>query len=65
MERIGTKHISLLIVGLKVVLIAVVVVKYLPYASKEDLTFNQTFFGSCWQAFWHRLLTVPWEWPMV
>lgn len=44
MERIGTKHISLLIVGLKVVLIAVVVVKYLPYASKEDLTFNQTFF---------------------
>lgn len=38
------KHISLVIVALKVLLISIVLIKYLPEASAEDLTFDQTFF---------------------
>lgn len=44
MEKIKLKHISVVIVALKLLLISVVVIKYLPNASAEDLTFNQTFF---------------------
>lgn len=44
MKKVKLKHISLLIVALKILLISIVLVKYLPEASAEDLTFNQTFF---------------------
>ena len=44
MEKIKLKHISLLIVTLKVLLITIVLVKYLPVASVEDLKFDETFF---------------------
>lgn len=44
MEKIKLKHISILIVSLKILLISVVLVKYLPNASAEDLKFDQTFF---------------------
>jgi len=43
MEKIKLRHISLVIVALKLLLIAIVLVKYLPEASTEDLTFDQTF----------------------
>jgi uncharacterized membrane protein YfcA len=43
MDRIKIKHISILIVALKLSLIAIVVYKYLPNATTEDLTFNETF----------------------
>ncbi|MES2238817.1 MAG: sulfite exporter TauE/SafE family protein [Bacteroidota bacterium] len=44
MEKIKLKHISIVIVALKLLLISVVIVKYLPEASAEDLLFDQTFF---------------------
>jgi len=44
MEKITTKHISLLILALKLSLIAVVAIKYLPIVSADDLTINETFF---------------------
>lgn len=44
MEKIKLRHISIVIVALKLLLISVVIIKYLPEASTEDLTFNQTFF---------------------
>lgn len=44
MEKIKLRHISLLIVALKIVLITIVLVKYLPGASSEDLKFDSTFF---------------------
>ncbi len=44
MEKIKLKHISFVIVALKVLLISIVLIKYLPEASAEDLTFDQTFF---------------------
>lgn len=43
MEKIKLKHISLVIVGLKILLISVVTIKYLPEASVEDLKFDETF----------------------
>lgn len=44
MEKIKLKHISIVIVTLKLLLISVVIIKYLPEASAKDLTFSQTFF---------------------
>lgn len=44
MEKIKLRHISIVIVALKLLLISVVLVKYLPEASAEDLKFDQTFF---------------------
>lgn len=44
MEKIKLKHITLVIVALKLLLIGIVLIKYLPNASAEDLTFNETFF---------------------
>jgi len=44
MEKIKLKHITIVIVALKIILISIVVIKYLPEASKEDLLFDQTFF---------------------
>jgi hypothetical protein len=44
MKRIQTYHISVAIVSLKLLLIAVVLLKYLPEATKEDLLFDSTFF---------------------
>lgn len=44
MEKIKLRHITLIIVALKLLLIAIVLIKYLPNASPEDLTFNETFF---------------------
>jgi uncharacterized membrane protein YfcA len=44
MEKIKLRHISILIVTLKLLLVSIVLIKYLPEASAEDLTFNQTFF---------------------
>jgi len=44
MEKIKLKHISLLIVALKLVLITIVLVKYVTEASGEDLKIDQTFF---------------------
>ena len=44
MEKIKLRHITIVIVALKILLISIVVVKYLPEASKEDLLFDQTFF---------------------
>tara|TARA_R110002020_G_scaffold47905_1_gene136803 strand:- start:2018 stop:2878 length:861 start_codon:yes stop_codon:yes gene_type:complete len=44
MKKIKLGHISLVIVGLKILLISIVLIKYLPLASAEDLLFDQTFF---------------------
>lgn len=44
MEKIKLRHISIVIVTLKLLLISVVIIKYLPEATAEDLDFNQTFF---------------------
>ena len=44
MENIKLHHISLVIVALKLLLISIVLIKYLPMASTEELTFDQTFF---------------------
>lgn len=44
MEKIKLKHISIVIVSLKLLLISIVLIKYLPEASAKDLTFDQTFF---------------------
>lgn len=44
MEKIKLRHITIVIVALKILLISIVVIKYLPEASKEDLLFDQTFF---------------------
>lgn len=44
MEKIKLRHISIVIVTLKILLISLVVIKYLPKASAEDLLFDQTFF---------------------
>lgn len=44
MEKIKLRHITLLIIGLKIVLIAIVLIKYLPGATVEDLKFDETFF---------------------
>jgi uncharacterized membrane protein YfcA len=43
-EKIKLRHITIVIVTLKILLISIVVIKYLPEASKEDLLFDQTFF---------------------
>lgn len=43
MEKIKLTHISFVIVALKLLLIAIVIIKYLPEASAEDLRFDQTF----------------------
>lgn len=43
MEKVKLKHITVLIITLKIVLIAIVLVKYLPQASAEDLKFDETF----------------------
>lgn len=44
MDKLKLKHISIIIVSLKLLLISVVVYNYLPNASVVDLTFNDTFF---------------------
>lgn len=44
MEKIKLRHISIVIVSLKLLLISIVLIKYLPEASAKDLTFDQTFF---------------------
>jgi len=44
MEKITTRHISIIILTLKLSLIAVVAIKYLPTASLSDLSIDQTFF---------------------
>lgn len=44
MEKIKSRHISIVIVLLKIVLISIVIIKYLPEATVEDLKFDQTFF---------------------
>lgn len=44
MEKIRTKHISLLILALKLSLVAVIAVKYIPETSMNDLTPDGTFF---------------------
>lgn len=44
MEKIKSRHISVVIVLLKIVLISIVIIKYLPEATVEDLKFDQTFF---------------------
>lgn len=44
MEKIKSRHISVVIVLLKIVLISIVIIKYLPAATVEDLKFDQTFF---------------------
>lgn len=44
MKRITTRQISIGIVLMKVALIAIVLIKYLPYASTRDLLFDETFF---------------------
>jgi uncharacterized protein len=44
MEKIKLRHISIVIVALKILLISIVLIKYLPEASAEDLKFDQTFF---------------------
>ena len=44
LNRISTKQISVGIVLLKLVLIAIVVVRYLPSATASDLAFDETFF---------------------
>ena len=44
MEKIKLRHISIVIVALKLFLISVVVIKYLPNATAKDLAFDQTFF---------------------
>jgi uncharacterized membrane protein YfcA len=44
MEKIKLRHISIVIVTLKILLISIVLIKYLPEASSEDLKFDQTFF---------------------
>lgn len=54
MEKIKLKYISIVIVALKLLLISIVVIKYLPEASAEDLKFDQTFFGFYWPVFWLR-----------
>jgi uncharacterized membrane protein YfcA len=43
-EKIKLRHITIVIVALKILLISIVVIKYLPEATKEDLLFDQTFF---------------------
>jgi len=44
MKHLKLFHISILIVVLKLSLIAVVLIKYLPEATAQDLTFSDTFF---------------------
>jgi len=44
MEKLKLKHISIIIVTLKLLLVFVVLYNYLPNASSVDLTFNETFF---------------------
>lgn len=44
MKHFKLFHISILIVILKLSLIAIVLIKYLPEATAEDLMFNETFF---------------------
>src|SRR5690606_39932403 len=44
MKRITTRQISIGIVLMKLVLIAIVLIKYLPSASTRDLLFDETFF---------------------
>lgn len=43
-KRVTTKQISIGIVILKLILVAIVLVQYLPYASAADLVFDETFF---------------------
>lgn len=43
-NKIQTRHISWVILLLKLLLIAIVVIKYLPEASVADLTLDETFF---------------------
>src|SRR5690606_26121593 len=44
MKRITTRHISIGIELMKLALVAIVVVKYLPYATTKDWLFDETFF---------------------
>ena len=44
MKKFTTFHISVVIVSLKIVLIAGVLIFYLPQASEKDLLFDSTFF---------------------
>jgi len=44
MERLKISHISIVIVSLKILLISVILIKYLPEASEKDLLFDQTFY---------------------
>lgn len=44
MERLKLSHISIVIVTLKIFLISVILIKYLPEASEKDLLFDQTFY---------------------
>ncbi|OYX24101.1 MAG: ABC transporter permease [Flavobacteriales bacterium 32-35-8] len=44
MEKIKLRHITIVIVALKILLISIVVIKYLPQATTEDLLFDETFF---------------------
>lgn len=44
MEKIKLRHITIVIVALKILLISIVIIKYLPEATVEDLKFDQTFF---------------------
>jgi len=43
-QRVTTKQISIGIVVLKLILIAIVIIRYLPHASTLDITFDETFF---------------------
>src|SRR5690606_10085313 len=43
-QRVTTKQISIGIVLLKLILIAIVIIRYLPHASSLDITFDETFF---------------------
>lgn len=44
MKNIKVSHISIMIILLKLSLVTIIILKYLPSASKEDLTFDTTFF---------------------
>src|SRR3546814_19954305 len=44
MKRITTRHISMGIVLMKLALVAIVMIKYLPYDSTKDLLLDETFF---------------------
>lgn len=43
-RRVTTKQISIGIVVLKLILVGIVLIRYLPYASVQDITLDETFF---------------------